>query len=98
MSESPQFTATEQAAISVAKDPRRVFRHALYRTLSYLIPSLGLVLYAIVTGEHGYALVGYGILVFQDGQRLVLTRRGLKTKQTIYEKYEAKLRDKDASC
>ncbi len=91
----PEFTALEQAAINAGKDPRRVFTNALFRTLSYLIPSLGLVIYAITTGEHGYALVGYGILVFQEGRRLILTWQGLKRKQTIYEKYEAKLRDKN---
>lgn len=95
MSEPPKFTVMEQAAISVAKDPRRVFRNALFRTLYYLIPSLGLVIYAFLTKEYGYALVGYGIVVLQDGRRLVLTWRGLKTKRSIYEKYEAQLREKN---
>jgi hypothetical protein len=95
MNDPMEFTPEERVGIDIGRDPARLFRQGLTRTLFYLIPSLGLVVYAAISQQYGYGLVGYGILVLQELRRLVVVRRGLKTRQRIMEKYEARLRSKD---
>jgi len=46
---------------------------------------------SLVTGETGYGLVGYGILLFPAIQRLVLMKRVSGATGTIIRKYEAKI-------
>ena len=97
MSDSNDFTPKEQFQISLFKDPEAMFSKNLIRSLSYLLPSLGLVAYSLVTGKVGYGVAGYGVLLFQSLYRLSLSKRALRTICSIIRKYEAKIQSRHPS-
>ena len=90
MSDSSQFTPKEQFHASLYKDPQRLFRRALVRTLWYLIPSVTLMVIWYFTRDPVCALLGYGILLYQAIYRLALTKRGVETTGSIIRKYESR--------
>src|SRR5581483_6270128 len=90
MNPPPEFTPKENFQASLYRNPEALFRRALLRTLSYVIPSLALMAAWFITKDPAYAIVGYGILLYQTFYRLVLTRRGAQTTGNIIKKYEAK--------
>ena len=92
MNDPLDLTPKERYVASLNKDV--IFAKTLTRTLCYVIPSLALVVYAIVSNDYGYGLVGYGILLFREVVRLRVLKSGLETRQNILNKYEAKLRSK----
>jgi hypothetical protein len=91
MDDSTEFTPKELFQISLYKEPGVLFSKSLKRALSYILPSVGLVAYSLVTDEAGYGLVGYGILLFQAIYRLILMKRAAGATGTIIRKYEAKI-------
>ncbi len=91
MDDPTEFTPKELFQISMYKKPGALFSRSLKRGLSYILPSVGLVTYSIVTGETGYGLVGYGILLYQAISRLILLKRVSGATGAIIRKYEAKI-------
>ena len=91
MDDSTEFTPKELFQISLYKEPGALSSRVLKRALSYILPSVALVAYAVVTGETGYGLVGYGVLLFPAIQRLVLMKRASGATGAIIRKYEAKI-------
>ena len=91
MTDPTEFTPKELLQISLYKEPGTLFSRSLSRALSYLLPSVGLVAYSLFTGEVGYGLIGYGVLLFQTVYRLMLLKRGSGATGTIIRKYEAKI-------
>jgi len=91
MEDPTEFTPKELFQISLYKEPGALFSKTLKRALSYILPSVALVAYSLVTGEAGYGLVGYGILLFQAIYRLVLMKRASGATGVIIRKYEAKI-------
>ena len=57
MNNAIEFTQIEKFKISLYKDVPGLHRRQLIRSLSYLVPSIGLVIYAISTGTHGYGIL-----------------------------------------
>ena len=91
MNDPTEFTPKELFQISLYKEPGALSSRILKRALSYILPSVALVTYSLVSGEAGYGLVGYGILLFPAIQRLVLMKRVSGATGTIIRKYEAKI-------
>jgi hypothetical protein len=94
MSDSPKFTPKEEFHASLYRDPQKLFRRALARSLSYLVPSIILMAIWFFTRDPAYALLGYGILLYQAVYRLVLTKRGVETTGSLIRKYESKREEK----
>ena len=90
MSESPELTPKEKYHASLYKDPDSLFRRALLRKLSYLIPSVALMIVWFVTKDSAYALFGYGILLYHAIHGIFLMKRGIHTTNRVITKYEAK--------
>ena len=90
MSESPDLTAKEKFHVSLYKDPTGLFRGALLRKLKYAIPSVGLMVTWYVTREPVYAIVGYGILLWEAVRGIVLARQGIQTMNRVVTHFEAK--------
>lgn len=91
---NPELTPKEEFHASLYRDPQKLFRNALLRSLSYLIPSLILMVIWLFTRDPVCALLGYGILLYQAVHRLVLTKRGLETTGSLIRKYESKKEEK----
>ena len=72
MDDPTEFTPKELLQISLYKEPRALSSRSMKRALSFIVPSVGLVAYSLVTDTVGYGLVGYGILLFQAVNRLIL--------------------------
>src|SRR6266568_991976 len=91
MDDPTEFTPKELFQISLYKEPGALLSRSLKRAFSYILPSVALVSYSLVTGEAGYGLVGYGILLFQAIYRLILIKRVSGATGAIIRKYEAKI-------
>jgi hypothetical protein len=85
VNQSPELTPKEQFHASLYRDPRRLFRRALIRALSFIIPSMALMAIWYFTRDPAYALFGYGILLYQAIYRLALTKRGVETTGSLFE-------------
>jgi|SRR5882724_5262803 len=94
MNDSTEFTPKEKFLISLYKDPAVLFSRGLKRSLTYVIPSVGLVVYALYSDDTTAGLLGYGILLFQTVYRVGVLKRGSKTLSSIIQKYEAKLQNR----
>jgi hypothetical protein len=96
MSESPELTPKEKFHASLYKDPAALFKRTLARNLSYLIPSVALMVVWLITRDPAYGICGYGILLYQAIYRLVLARRGIQTTNRVLSKYEMKAQGDEA--
>jgi hypothetical protein len=94
MDDSIEFTPREKFQISLYKDPDGMFKRSIFRSLRYLVPSIGLIAYYFYCGNIAYGVLGYAILLFQAIYRLAILKRGLLTSATIHRKYEAQLQRK----
>ena len=98
MSESPELTPKENFHASLFKDPKALFRVALIRKLSYLVPSAGLMIIWLFTRDPVYAILGYAILFYQAVKSVFMAKRGIQTTNRVLQKYETAIHDKkDAS-
>jgi hypothetical protein len=90
MSDPQQLTPKEQYQASLYKDPARLYRTALIRKLTLIIPSVVLMVVWYVTRDPQYAIVGYGILLYQSIRGIILSKRGTQSINRIMTNYEAK--------
>jgi hypothetical protein len=98
MSETPKFTPKEQFYASLYRDPAALHQKTLIRRLGIIIPSVALMIAALITRDVSYAILGYGLLLYQAVHSLVLANRGIRTTSGMVAKFEAKTRDeKDAA-
>jgi UPF0716 family protein affecting phage T7 exclusion len=98
MSDPNEFTPREKYITSLYKEPMVLFRKSLQRMLVFVVPSVGLVVYALITADIGYGILGYALLLFFVLGRVITLKRGLGTVHSIITKYEAQLQTKkDAS-
>ena len=95
MDESSKFTPKEEFHASLYKDQAALFKRTLVRRLSYLIPSVALMIVWLITRDPAYAICGYGILLYQAVYGLFLARRGIQTTNRVITKYEAKAHDEE---
>ena len=95
MNESPELTPKEKFHASLYKDPAALFKRTLARALSYLIPSVALMIVWLITRDPAYAICGYGILLYQAVYRLILARRGIHTTNRVLTKYETRAQSND---
>lgn len=97
MSDSSELSPKEKFHASLYKDPNALFKRALVRALSYLVPSVALMITWLITKDPAYAYLGYGILLYQAVYKLILARRGIETTNKVLTKYEKKIEsDEDA--
>lgn len=85
-----ELTPKESYQASLYKDPAGLFRRALIRKLTFIIPSLALMIYWYITRDPVYAIFGYTILLYQTIRSLLLAKRGIQTTNQIITKYETK--------
>jgi hypothetical protein len=93
MSETPEFTPQEQFHVSLYRDPAALYRKTLIHRLSFIIPSVALMIVALIKRETSYAVLGYSLLLYQAVYSLVLAKRGIRTTSGMVAKYEAKTQD-----
>ena len=93
MSETSKFTPKEQFQASLYRDPAGLYRKTLIRRLSFIIPSVALMIAALITRDIAYAILGYGLLLYQAVYSLVLVKKGIRTTSGMVAKYEAKAQD-----
>jgi hypothetical protein len=91
MNDSIEFTAREKFVISLYQDPAGLFKRAIVRALTYLIPSVGLVVYSYYCGDITFGILGYGILLFRAIFQMTRLKRAFLTTASIYHKFEAQL-------
>jgi hypothetical protein len=95
MNESPdELTARENFAASNYKNAEATFKRALNRKLSFIIPSIVLMIVWLIVKDPAYAYMGYGLLLFQAVNSIFLTKSGLQTANKVITKYEKKIQDK----
>jgi hypothetical protein len=90
MSDSQELTAKEKYQASLYKDPAQLYRRALIRKMTFIIPSLALMIVWYVTRDPTYAIFGYGILLYHAVRGILLAKRGIQTTNRIITKYETK--------
>ena len=90
MNDSPELTAKEKYHAALYQDPARLFRRAVIRKLTFLIPSLALMIAWLITRDVAYALCGFGILLYHTVAGIFLAKRGIQTTKRILTKDEAK--------
>lgn len=91
MSGPPELTPHEQFHAGLYKDPARLFRRALGRKLSFIVPSLALMIVWLITRELPYAILGYGILLYEEVLGILLVRRGIQTTNQVLTKYQQRV-------
>ena len=91
---SDELTARENFAASNYKNSAATFRKALIRRLSFIIPSLVLMIVWLITKDPAYAYMGYALLLYQAVQGIFQAKRGIKTQNKVITKYEKKIEDK----
>jgi hypothetical protein len=91
---SDELTPRETFAASNYKNSDATFKRALARKLSYIIPSIVLMIVWLVTQDPAYAYMGYGLLLYQAVRSIFLAKRGLQTASKVITKYEKKIQDK----
>jgi hypothetical protein len=97
MNEPSEFTPKESFIASNYKDPE-AFKRALIRRLSFIIPSLVLMIAWLFTQDPAYAYMGYGLLLYQAVQGIFQVKRGLQTTSKVIAKYEKKIQDKQGDA
>jgi hypothetical protein len=93
MSGSPELTPSEQVHASLFKDPALLFRRTLGRKLSFIIPSLVLMIVWLIRREPVYAILGYGILLYEVVLGILLAKRGIQTTNQVLTKYQKNARN-----
>jgi hypothetical protein len=91
---SDELTPRENFAASNYKNSEATFRNALIRRLTFIIPSLGLMVVWLITNDPAYAYMGYGLLLYQAVNSIFLMKKGLQTTSKVISKYEKKIQDK----
>jgi hypothetical protein len=91
MNDSIEFTPKEKFQISLYKDPDRLFKRSVMRSLRYILPSIVLIAYFAYSDQLGFGILGYGILLFQAIYRVSILKRAVQTTASIHRKYEAQL-------
>ena len=94
MNEQSELTPRESFQADLYKDPARLFRRTLIRKLTFIIPSIALMLAWLITKDPAYAYMGYGLLLFQAVQGIFLSKNGFQTTNKLMAKYERKIQDK----
>jgi hypothetical protein len=88
MNESTNLTPAEQVHAGLYRDPALLFKRALGRKLSFIIPSLALMIVWFFTRELPYAILGYGILLYEEILGILLARRGIQTTNQVLTKFQ----------
>jgi predicted TPR repeat methyltransferase len=94
MDKSSEFTPKESFHANLFKDPAALFRRTLVRKLTYIIPSVVLMVVWIVSQDPAYAYIGYGLLLYQAILGILQAWRGIQTSNRVITKYEQKIQGK----
>ena len=95
MNETPdELSPRENFAASNYKNPEATFKRALIRRLSFIIPSIGLMVAWLITQDPAYAYMGYGLLLYQAVNSIFQMKIGLQTTSKVITKYENKIQNK----
>jgi hypothetical protein len=97
MNESSDFTPKENFQANLYKDPATLIRNMLIRRLSFIIPSIALMVTWLITQNPAYAYMGYCLLLYQAVHGMFLAKKGIYTQRNIVTKYEKKVQDKEGS-
>ena len=89
-----ELTSKENFHANLFRDPAKLFRRTLLRKLSFIIPSIVLMIVWFISGDPAYAYLGYGILLYQAVQGIVLAKRGIQTQNRVITKYQEKIQEK----
>jgi hypothetical protein len=95
---SDELTPKENFAASNYKNSEATFKRALIRRLSFIIPSIVLMIVWLITKDPAYAYMGYGLLLYQAVNSIFLAKRGLQTANKVITKYEKKIQDKQGAA
>jgi hypothetical protein len=98
MNESTDFTPKENFQANLYKDPAALIRNMLIRKLTYIVPSILLMLAWLITHDAAYAYVGYGLLLYQAVWGIFLAKRGIQTQNKVITKFEKKIQDKQGEA
>ncbi len=91
MNQSPELTPAEQVHAGLYRDPSQLFKRALGRKLSFIIPSLVLMIVWLFTRELPYVILGYGILLYEEVLGIFLAKRGIQTTNQVLTRYQQKV-------
>lgn len=91
---SDDLTPRENFAASNYKNPQATFKRVLIRRLSFIIPSIGLMIAWLITQDPAYAYMGYGLLLYQAVNSIFQIKSGLQTTSKVITKYEKKIENK----
>jgi hypothetical protein len=95
MSESSdELTPRENFAASNYRNAEATFKRTLIRKLTFIIPSIGLMVVWLITKDPAYAYMGYGLLLYQIVNSIFQAKRGLQTASKVMAKYEKKFQNK----
>ena len=94
MNESSDFTPKENFQANLYKDPAALVRKMLIRRLSFIIPSMALMIIWLITQDPAYAYMGYCLLLYQAVHGMLQAKKGIYTQRNIVTKYEKKVQDK----
>ena len=94
MSAPNDFTPKELYLISLYKEPARLFKRSVIRTLIVAGMSLACAAVAVVQRDIGFAVLAYFLLLLYIGLRTIQLKHGLGTMKGIITKFEAKLQSK----
>ena len=89
-----ELTPRENFAASNYKNAEATFKLALIRKLSFIIPSIALMIAWLITRDPAYAYMGYGLLLYQAVNSIFQAKRGLQTANKVITKYEKKIQNK----
>jgi|HubBroStandDraft_2_1064218.scaffolds.fasta_scaffold814583_1 hypothetical protein len=92
---SDELTPRENFAASNYRNPKTTFRRALIRKLSFIIPSIALMIVWFITQDPAYAYMGYGLLLYQAVKSIFLAKSGLQTASKVITKYEKRIQNKE---
>jgi hypothetical protein len=68
-----------------------VIKRALGRKLSFVIPSLVLMIVWLFTRELPFVILGYGILLYEEVLGIFLAKRGIQTTNQVLTKFQQKV-------
>lgn len=91
MNASPELTPREQVHAGLYRDPAQLFKRALGWKLSFIIPSLVLMIVWLFTRDLPYVILGYGILLYEEVLGIFMARRGIQTTNQVLTKFQQKV-------
>lgn len=91
---SDELTPRENFAASNYRNSEATFKRALIRRLTFIIPSVVLMVVWLITKDPAYAYMGYGLLLYQTVNGIFHMKRGLRTASKVITKYEKKIQNK----